>query len=71
MLRPEELLARLDEVEGYRPDQPDQSAYVRRVTTVTLDDGTDHRAWIYFYNASLVGPVRITSGDYREHLAGR
>jgi gamma-glutamylcyclotransferase (GGCT)/AIG2-like uncharacterized protein YtfP len=71
MDRPEELLAVLDEVEGYAPLDPTRSAYVRTLTTATLDDGSRHSAWTYLYNASLVGAVRIGSGDYRAYLTAR
>ncbi len=62
------VLATLDEIEGYRPDQPEQSLYTRVLTDVTLDDGRTVRAWAYFYNAPLGRAQRIPSGDYLEHL---
>jgi gamma-glutamylcyclotransferase (GGCT)/AIG2-like uncharacterized protein YtfP len=62
------VLAALDEIEGYRPDQPDTSLYRRVEADVTFDDGQVARAWIYFYNAPLGRAQRIESGDYLEHL---
>jgi gamma-glutamylcyclotransferase (GGCT)/AIG2-like uncharacterized protein YtfP len=62
------VLAALDEIEGYRPGQPDASLYTRVETPVTFDDGRTERAWVYFYNAPLGGAQRIQSGDYLEHL---
>jgi gamma-glutamylcyclotransferase (GGCT)/AIG2-like uncharacterized protein YtfP len=62
------VLAALDEIEGYRPNEPDQSLYTRFETPVTLDDGTVANAWAYFYNAPLGGAQQIASGDYLEHL---
>ena len=58
----------LDELEGYRPGDPETSLYTRRRTTVAMDDGTIVYAWAYFYNAPLGRAERIESGDYLEHL---
>jgi gamma-glutamylcyclotransferase (GGCT)/AIG2-like uncharacterized protein YtfP len=62
------VLAALDEIEGYRPGQPDASLYTRVETPVTFDDGHVEQAWTYFYNAPLGRAQRIESGDYLEHL---
>jgi gamma-glutamylcyclotransferase (GGCT)/AIG2-like uncharacterized protein YtfP len=62
------VLAALDEIEGYRPSEPDASLYTRVETPVTLDDGRVETAWAYFYNAPLGRAQRIESGDYLEHL---
>ena len=70
---PDAVLARLDEIEGAvaTPDQPDASLYTRVQVPVTLDDGTDVEAWVYFYNAPLGRGELIVSGDYREFLQGK
>ena len=68
MIDPGGVLDALDEIEGYRPSQPDASLYTRVETTVTLNDGRVESAWVYFYNAPLGQAQRIVSGDYREHL---
>jgi gamma-glutamylcyclotransferase (GGCT)/AIG2-like uncharacterized protein YtfP len=68
MLEPEKVLHALDEIEGYRPDEPDASLYLRTETPVRLDDGRVEQAWVYFYNAPLGGAQRIESGDYLEYL---
>jgi len=62
------VLAALDEIEGYRANEPDRSLYTRILTEVTLETGTVAQAWAYFYNAPLGRAQRITSGDYLEHL---
>jgi len=64
----ENVLAALDEIEGYRPGQPDASLYTRVETPVILEDGRIEQAWAYFYNAPLGRAQRIESGDYLEHL---
>jgi gamma-glutamylcyclotransferase (GGCT)/AIG2-like uncharacterized protein YtfP len=62
------VLAKLDEIEGFRPDEPDSSLYIREEAAVTLDSGAVDTAWVYFYNAPLGQAERIESGDYFEHL---
>ena len=58
----------LDEIEGYRANEPDRSLYTRVLADVTLEDGRVEQAWVYFYNAPLGQAQRIPSGDYLEHL---
>ena len=53
------VLPVLDDIEGYRPEDPDRSLYVRSEVTVTLPDGVHHPAWDYFYNAPLGRADRI------------
>jgi gamma-glutamylcyclotransferase (GGCT)/AIG2-like uncharacterized protein YtfP len=62
------VLATLDEIEGYQPNEPERSLYTRVETPVTLEDGQVIPAWAYFYNAPLGRAHRISSGDYLEHL---
>jgi gamma-glutamylcyclotransferase (GGCT)/AIG2-like uncharacterized protein YtfP len=68
---PAMVLAALDEIEGYRVDDPDSSLYLRQETDVRLPDGTSRRASVYFYNAPLGQARRISSGDYLEHVKKR
>lgn len=65
---PAAVLAALDEIEGFRPNEPDRSLYTRVLTEVTLEDGRSCQAWAYFYNAPLGQAQRISSGDYLDHL---
>ena len=62
------VLATLDEIEGYRTNEPERSLYMRAETPVTFDDGQVQHAWAYFYNAPLGRAQKIPSGDYLEHL---
>lgn len=68
MRNPETVLATLDEIEGYRPAEPERSLYTRHLIDVSLDYGRMEKAWVYFYNAPLGRAQRIASGDYLEHL---
>jgi gamma-glutamylcyclotransferase (GGCT)/AIG2-like uncharacterized protein YtfP len=71
MTHPSIVLQALDEIEGYRAEEPESSLYTRNLTPVTLDDGRVVNAWAYFYNAPLGRAQRIESGDYLEHLKVR
>jgi gamma-glutamylcyclotransferase (GGCT)/AIG2-like uncharacterized protein YtfP len=68
LLDRDEVLAALDDIEGYRPDDPDSSLYIRSLVPVRLPEGVTEQAWIYFYNAPLGKAPRIESGDYLEYL---
>ena len=65
------VLEALDDIEGYRDDDPDRSLYLRQQVDVTLPDGSHADAWVYFYNAPLGQAQRIASGDYLEHVKVR
>src|SRR5262249_6097194 len=68
MSDPEPVLNALDEIEGYREDEPDSSLYTRSKISVTFENGQTAEAWGYFYNAPLGKAPRIESGDYLQHL---
>ncbi len=65
------VLDALDELEGYRPGEPETSLYMRGLTPVMMTDGAAVDAWAYFYNAPLGRAERIESGDYLEYLKVR
>ena len=71
LTEPVAALRALDELEGYRPSDPETSLYTRTRTPVEMDNGTTVDAWAYFYNAPLGRAERIESGDYLEHLRVR
>jgi gamma-glutamylcyclotransferase (GGCT)/AIG2-like uncharacterized protein YtfP len=71
MRHPAIVLRALDELEGYRDNEPETSLYLRTLTPVTLEDGSSVQAWAYFYNAPLGRAERIESGDYLEYLKAR
>ena len=71
MIEPSSVLHVLDEIEGFRSNEPESSLYTRLEVPVTLEDGDVVAAWAYFYNAPLGRAERIESGDYLEHLKAR
>jgi gamma-glutamylcyclotransferase (GGCT)/AIG2-like uncharacterized protein YtfP len=71
MLEPGSVLAVLDEIEGYTPEDPDRSLYTRERVPATLEDGRTVNVWVYFYNAPLGQAPLIASGDYLQHVRVR
>lgn len=71
MLDRDAVLSALDEIEGYRPSEPDASLYTREELPVTFEDGRTALAWVYLYNAPLGRAQRIESGDYLQYLKVR
>jgi hypothetical protein len=61
------VLPALDAIEGFSPHSRHQPLLRTRVD-VTLPDGAEAQAWVYFYNAPLGRARRILSGDYLEHI---
>lgn len=60
----EKILQKLDTWENYDPNDIKNSEYVRKVSTVRLNDGEEMKAWVYHYNRSTIGLKRIYSGDW-------
>jgi len=65
---PVPVLSTLDEIEGFRLNEPERSLYTRVLANVKLEEGHEVQAWTYFYNAPLGRAERIESGDYLEYL---
>lgn len=65
---PEIFFETLDLIEGYRPDQPECSLYVRKIITVVTPEG-ERRAWAYIFNQPVTGFQKIFSGDFRRLAA--
>jgi gamma-glutamylcyclotransferase (GGCT)/AIG2-like uncharacterized protein YtfP len=55
------LLRSLDQYEGYRADDPDNSLYHRKMVLVD-----DIPSWVYVYNGRVKDTARISSGDWFE-----
>lgn len=58
------VLAVIDRLEDYRPDDPAGSMYLRRVVAVELADGGWERAHAYFYNRAAAALPRIAGGEW-------
>ncbi|MBJ19708.1 MAG: hypothetical protein GY910_10865 [bacterium] len=64
-----QVLEILDEFEGFDPERPRESLYLRERTD--LIDPPQMRAWVYRYNHVPDARARIGSGDWRAHLHSR
>jgi len=64
------LIALLDEFFGYNPQDPAKSLYHRQETLVTMQDGSDEKAWAYFLNPMKlpVNAAPIQGGDWKKSL---
>ena len=58
----EAVMQRLDELEGYDPERPEEAAYQRQVVEVVLADGRSQPDWIYLGDAELVQDKPVIAG---------
>lgn len=54
----------LDRFEGYNINQPKKSLFIRKITTVFLENNTTLSAWVYLYNQNVDNKKQILSGDF-------
>lgn len=64
---PERVLPLLDEYEGYSPNRPRSSLFVRQRVEVESEQGPV-RCWVYLYNRPVGQSHLVLSGDYAEYL---
>jgi len=66
----EAVLQRLDKLEGYDPEQPEESGYQRQVAEIVLANGRSRRAWVYLGDIALVQAKPIViNGDWTTYAA--
>jgi gamma-glutamylcyclotransferase (GGCT)/AIG2-like uncharacterized protein YtfP len=63
---PELALKTLDEYEEFSPLKPHKSLFIRKLVSVTLEDGRKKRAWVYLYNRGIAKARLIPTGRYRD-----
>ncbi len=68
---PRQIFPKLDRYEGYDPDNPEQSLYVRKQCNVRCTSGPrdSEEAWIYLFNRPTNELERISSGDYLAYIS--
>ncbi|MDQ2727061.1 MAG: gamma-glutamylcyclotransferase [Actinomycetota bacterium] len=64
----EATLAVFDDYEGYDPDQPVTSRYLR-IRVRLIEPGVD--AWTYLYNQAWTPEMLVGSGDWHRHVMTR
>ena len=60
------VLAALDAYEGFEPNHPKRSLFVRTRVAAMLGDGRSCDCFAYVYNRDPAGAPVIASGRYRE-----
>jgi gamma-glutamylcyclotransferase (GGCT)/AIG2-like uncharacterized protein YtfP len=67
----EELIRRLDEIEGFRGEGQKDNLFERKVVPVGMLDGHVREAWAYMCARRVPDAGPIPSGDWREHRGVR
>ncbi len=68
----QDVLAKLDELEGYTPDDPQSCAYQRVCIEVRLKNGRKVQAWVYQGQPQfVVGRPPIPHGDWATYAASK
>jgi len=62
----ESVLAALDAYEGFDPDAPPRSLFVRTPVAATLPDGRSFDCFVYVYNRDPAEAPLIANGRYRD-----
>ncbi len=65
-----ETLAELDTYEGCPDGDRESALYVRSRQGVRGPDGAPLEAWVWFWNRSPAGLLRIEGGDWIRHVRG-
>ncbi|HID54191.1 MAG TPA: gamma-glutamylcyclotransferase [Anaerolineae bacterium] len=66
------VLARLDWLEGYKPDKPEQSDYRRVAREVCLADGRTAQAWVYIGKIQYISALPIIpNGDWAAYVQNK
>jgi gamma-glutamylcyclotransferase (GGCT)/AIG2-like uncharacterized protein YtfP len=61
----EDILARLDKYEGFDPEAPQTSEYIRERQVVELKTGGTVQCWFYRYNRKPRETDKVESGAWR------
>jgi gamma-glutamylcyclotransferase (GGCT)/AIG2-like uncharacterized protein YtfP len=67
----EYAIAQLDDYEGVNASYDQISLYRRAITSVKLEDGSEHQAWIYWYTGDTIGKPVVESGDVLEYIRNK
>jgi gamma-glutamylcyclotransferase (GGCT)/AIG2-like uncharacterized protein YtfP len=67
----QQVLSSIDAYEGFDPDHPHGSLFIRKRWPVTLADGSRKMCWIYTYNRKPGDARLIASGFYNPRNGSR
>jgi gamma-glutamylcyclotransferase (GGCT)/AIG2-like uncharacterized protein YtfP len=67
----EYAIAQLDDYEGVDASYDQPALYKRDITSVKMEDGTELKAWIYWYTGDVNGKPVVESGDVLEYIKSK
>lgn len=56
----------IDEYEGFYPENPEESLFIRKVTNASCMDGNKISVFAYFYNHDIINAKKISSGIWNK-----
>lgn len=62
----DKVMADLDRLEGYVPEDINQSMYIRKVVDVVTASGKVVEAYIYIWNSGVTSLPKVHSGDWKQ-----
>ena len=66
----DEMIARIDELEGYDPEKHGESAYNREMREVELESGKTVTAWVYLGHKKYIDKEKpVPGGKWAKHVA--
>jgi gamma-glutamylcyclotransferase (GGCT)/AIG2-like uncharacterized protein YtfP len=66
----DEMIIRIDELEGYNPEKHGESAYNREMREVELENGKTVTAWVYLGNKKYIDKVKaVPGGKWAKYVA--
>jgi len=66
----DEMITRIDELEGYNPEKHGESAYNREMREVELENGKTVTAWVYLGNKKYIDKVKaVPGGKWAKYVA--
>ena len=63
-------IGQLDDYEGMNVEEGETPLYLRKISTVYVNDQTAD-AWVYWYNGDVAGKPAIEGGDVLEYLKNK
>ena len=66
----DEMITRIDELEGYDPEKHGESAYNREMREVELESGKTVKAWIYLGHKKYINQEKpVPGGKWAKYVA--
>lgn len=66
--QPDFILPQIDAYEEVGSEFEEPNEYTREIVDVYLQNGKCISSWVYLYNWSTIGLIKIESGDYKSYV---